>query len=76
MYTGLPPFQGYHNDLQVVMAVCGGARPDRPNKCRMHEELWTLAARCWDNDQNLRPNMVEISHEVSVICSYHFIRSF
>jgi hypothetical protein len=64
IYTGVPPFIGYVNDLQVVMAVTAGTRPNRPTDCKIYDELWKLAARCWVADQEARPNMQEVSEEV------------
>jgi len=63
IFTGCAPFQAYHHDIGVVMAVSRGERPARPD-CKMHEELWTLATRCWIGDADARPSMQAIATDL------------
>jgi hypothetical protein len=58
VYTGRIPHDGLQNDVQVLLAVTKGIRPERPgSETGIFDELWELVSRCWQQDPGSRPTM-------------------
>jgi hypothetical protein len=54
------------NDMQIIMAVTNGRRPDRPNEpISLEDELWTLISQCWEADPKVRPHIRRATEKVS-----------
>jgi serine/threonine protein kinase len=65
IYTRSPPFAGLRNDMQIIMAVSQGRRPERPkNSIHLENELWTLVTQCWESDPKERPDIRRATHKV------------
>jgi hypothetical protein len=65
MYTRSPPFKSLGNDMQILMAVSQGRRPERSNEPTYLEDgYWTLITRCWEADPRDRPSIREAREQV------------
>jgi serine/threonine protein kinase len=59
--TGLPPFSNRRYDSAVILAVIGGAKPQRPDIPAMSDDGWDLMQDCWifNAEQRLKASGVE-----------------
>jgi len=62
--TSQVPFPSLTMDFQVVMAVCGGKQPDKPEHPIISDGLWELMCRCWATDYMCRPSIAEVGVEI------------
>ena len=58
-FTGKIPFNS-HTSLMAVVAIMNGERPPRPTHLALTDELWELIQRCWNEDRDERPRMLEV----------------
>ena len=64
--TGKVPFSD-KSDWVIVQAVCRGDRPSRPAHRSCTDRLWALIKRCWHQDPQLRPEILEVSQTFASI---------
>jgi len=66
IFTGRAPFQQYHHEMGVVMAISRGERPERPAaSCMMCDKVWELVTKCWESDTKARPRMTVIAKRLN-----------
>ncbi|KAG9089273.1 hypothetical protein FS749_001458 [Ceratobasidium sp. UAMH 11750] len=57
--TGQQPFEGYHLNPLVSLAVLEGKHPERPDQVskgtKFGDERWSVMLACWDMKPQLRP---------------------
>ena len=58
-FTGTVPFDD-HSSLMVVAAIMDGRRPPRPTNTTLTDDLWELVQRCWSDDPDKRPRMLQV----------------
>jgi hypothetical protein len=58
-FTGRTPFNN-HTSLMAVVAIMNGERPPRPTHQDLTDELWDLVQRCWNENRDERPRMLEV----------------
>ena len=60
--TGEIPFRGVHH-IELGYAVVRGLRPAKPENASaigLSDSLWDFVQRCWDNNRERRPKVVEV----------------
>lgn len=65
--TGDIPFHNLRH-AELVFAVVGGKRPDRPehaSEIGFSDSLWDLTQLCWNSDRNRRPKAAEVVERLS-----------
>ena len=65
--TGKCPFYNHgRNELTLLYAISQGQRPDPEHYTELSADhpLWVLLQRCWHEDPEKRPTMVEARDEV------------
>ena len=59
VFTGKPPFSGMET-LAAMTNVLSGGRTKRPDHPDFTESLWELTQRCWGQNAQDRPNILEV----------------
>ena len=67
VFTGEIPFSSEKVNWMVALAVLRGDRPARPEHGSCTDDLWALIQRCWDQDPDSRPEILEVSQTFSSI---------
>ena len=67
VFTGEIPFSSEKVNWMVALAVLRGDRPARPEHASCTDDLWALIQRCWDQDPDSRPEILEVSQTFSSI---------
>ena len=63
LLTGIQPFSSYYNDKEKMKHdILNGKRPEIPKN--IPEEWEKMMLRCWNQEQEKRPNFSQICREL------------
>jgi len=55
------PFSYIKNDASVILILTSGGRPKREHYQQIHDDVWAMLQRCWDDRPSLRPSMAVLA---------------
>ncbi|RHZ60310.1 hypothetical protein Glove_355g81 [Diversispora epigaea] len=58
--TGIPPFYNVPHDIDLVLKICNGYRPEIPSNIVIPQLLVDIMKRCWDAKSEQRPTAFEL----------------